>query len=99
MIRSFPVSIFTCSPATNEQLEAANHMPTSLDWRNFNGTNYVSPVRNQGSCGSCYAFGSMAMLEARIRILTNNKQKPVLSTQNIVSCSKYSQGCAGGGII
>lgn len=84
------------SPATNEQLEAANHMPTSLDWRNFNGTNYVSPVRNQGSCGSCYAFGSMAMLEARIRILTNNKQKPVLSTQNIVSCSKYSQGCAGG---
>ncbi len=62
----------------------------------MNGTNYVSPVRNQGSCGSCYAFSSMGMLEARIRILTGNKQQPVLSTQNIVSCSNYSQGCEGG---
>ncbi|NXB95571.1 CATC peptidase, partial [Vidua chalybeata] len=48
------------------------------------------------SCGSCYAFSSMAMLEARIRILTNNTQKPVFSPQQVVSCSRYSQGCDGG---
>lgn len=34
----------------------------------------------------------MAMLEARIRILTNNTQKPVFSPQQVVSCSQYSQG-------
>lgn len=44
------------------------------------------------SCGSCYSFASMGMLEARLRILTNNSQTPALSPQQIVSCSEYSQG-------
>lgn len=43
-------------------------------------------------CGSCYAFGSLAMNEARIRIMTNGTMTPVLSTQDIVECSEYSQG-------
>jgi len=71
-------------------------LPENWDWRNVNGVNYVSPVRDQGNCGSCYAFGTMAMIESRVRIMTNNKLQPVLSTQNIVSCSEYSQGCEGG---
>ncbi|CAK8691477.1 unnamed protein product [Clavelina lepadiformis] len=71
-------------------------LPEAWDWRNVNGKDYVSPIRNQGSCGSCYAFASMAMLEARIRIMTNNTQTPVFSTQEVVSCGKYSQGCDGG---
>jgi hypothetical protein len=44
------------------------------------------------ACGSCYAFGSLAMNEARIRIMTNGTMTPVLSTQDIVECSEYSQG-------
>ena len=44
------------------------------------------------SCGSCYAFGSLAMNEARIRVMTNGTQTPVFSTQDIVECSEYSQG-------
>ncbi|XP_069495602.1 dipeptidyl peptidase 1 [Ambystoma mexicanum] len=70
--------------------------PESWDWRNIHGVNYVSPVRNQASCGSCYSFATMGMLEARIRILTNNSQTPILSPQQVVSCSEYSQGCDGG---
>uniref|UniRef100_S4R5X7 Dipeptidyl peptidase 1 n=1 Tax=Petromyzon marinus TaxID=7757 RepID=S4R5X7_PETMA len=77
---------------TEETRRLASSLPTSWDWRNVNGINYVSPIRNQGSCGSCYSFSSMAMLEARIRILTNASQTPILSTQQIVSCSKFSQG-------
>lgn len=71
-------------------------LPKSFDWRNVNGINYVSPVRNQGSCGSCYSFASMAMLEARVRILSNNTEQPVFSPQYVVDCSRYSQGCDGG---
>ncbi|XP_037067950.1 dipeptidyl peptidase 1-like [Pollicipes pollicipes] len=41
-------------------------------------------------------FASMAVLESRVRILTNNTMQPAFSPQHIVSCSQYSQGCAGG---
>lgn len=45
-----------------------------------------------GSCGSCYSFASMAMLESRYRIMTKNLERPVFSPQDVVECSEYSQG-------
>lgn len=81
------------APITEKDLDAVRDLPESFDWRNQNGTSFVSPIRDQGHCGSCYAFGSMAMLEARIRMMSNNSMQPVLSTQDIVSCSEYSQAC------
>jgi len=36
------------------------------------------------------------MMEARIRVASGNRQQPVLSTQDVVSCSNYAQGCHGG---
>jgi cathepsin C len=75
---------------------AAKDVPASFDWRNVSGVNFVSPVRSQGSCGSCYAFASAGMMEARIRVRSNNKQQPILSPQDVVSCSNYAQGCEGG---
>ena len=84
------------APADKRTLELAAQLPESFDWRNVNGVSYVSPVRNQGGCGSCYAFAAMAMNEARLRIKTNNTQQTIFSTQDIVECSKYSQGCDGG---
>jgi len=71
-------------------------LPMSLDWRNMSGVSYVPDVRDQGGCGSCYAFGTLGMLESRIRIKSKNQDKTVLSPQEIVSCSNYSQGCDGG---
>ncbi|GIY48325.1 hypothetical protein CDAR_37451 [Caerostris darwini] len=76
--------------------KVVSQLPSEFDWRNVNGVNYVSPVRNQGACGSCYAFSSLAMLEARLRITTNNTVQVQFSPQDVVSCSKYSQGCEGG---
>ncbi len=58
----------------------------------MDGENFVSPIRDQAACGSCYSFASMAMIEARLRIASNNTLKVVLSPQDIVSCSEYSQG-------
>ncbi|MBK7094596.1 MAG: hypothetical protein IPH57_05975 [Saprospiraceae bacterium] len=39
-------------------------MPKVWDWRNVNGKNYVSPVRNQGGCGSCVAFATVSAIES-----------------------------------
>lgn len=73
-----------------------NKIPKNWDWRNVNGVNYVPPVREQGSCGSCYVFSTITSLESRLRILTNNQDKTLFSKQFPLSCNFYSEGCDGG---
>ena len=90
------MNIYHYSKVKEADVLKAQVLPEEFDWRNVDGKNYVSPIRNQGSCGSCYAFGTMAMFEARVRIMSNGSATPVFSTQDIVSCSEYSQGCEGG---
>ncbi|MDQ1589658.1 MAG: hypothetical protein QOG71_285 [Pyrinomonadaceae bacterium] len=41
--------------------------PPSVDWRN-NGGNFITPIKNQGGCGSCVSFGTLATIEARFNI-------------------------------
>jgi C1A family cysteine protease/BarA-like signal transduction histidine kinase len=38
-------------------------LPTQFDWRNYNGHSYIGSIRDQGQCGSCYAFGASAAAE------------------------------------
>jgi len=71
-------------------------LPKHFDWRNVNGENYINPVQDQGSCGSCYATSSLDALASRVRIKTKNKVKPSYSVENVLKCSAYSQGCKGG---
>ncbi|XP_053312536.1 dipeptidyl peptidase 1 [Spea bombifrons] len=83
-------------PAPMPDDEKYKGLPPVFDWRDISGFDFVSPVRNQGACGSCYSFATMGMLESRIRVSTQLRQKPILSPQQVVSCSNYSQGCDGG---
>jgi len=84
-------------PKTKKVMQTRdNDFPTFWDWRNASSVNFVPDVRDQASCGSCYAFGTLGMLESRIRIKTQNQDKVILSPQEIVSCSEYAQGCDGG---
>jgi C1A family cysteine protease len=45
--------------------------PNAFSWRNVNGNNFVSPVKNQGSCGSCVAFATAATVETAARVNLN----------------------------
>ncbi len=75
--------------------EPLTGLPTSLDWRN-NSADYVTGVRDQGNCGSCWAFAAAAALESYILI---NKPLPSQeddrSEQVLVSCSRAGS-CSGG---
>lgn len=93
--RALDRSLMDKQRAESSQLAAAD-LPMSLDWRDVGGVNYVPPVRNQGDCGSCYAFSTTAMLSSRFKISSNGSVEKVFSPQDVVSCSQYSQGCAGG---
>lgn len=57
---------------------------SSFDWRNKDGKNWLSPIRHQGSCGSCLAFAAVATLESQYRISQAKTYK--LSPQYLFSC-------------
>ncbi len=66
-------------------------LPSSLDWRNVDG---ITPVKDQGSCGSCWAFAATAELEAFVKIYYGIETN--LSEQQTISCNPYGAGCDGG---
>jgi cathepsin C len=66
------------------------------DWRAVGGQNFLEPVMDQGSCGSCYAVAGMRMLSARHRIATKNPEAEPFSISYPMACSEYNQGCKGG---
>jgi len=43
-------------------------LPSSFDWRNHNGHAYIGPIKDQGGCGSCYAFGAAAAAEGTYNV-------------------------------
>ncbi len=71
-------------------------LPSSFDWRNNEGC-WITPVKDQGPCGSCWAFAAVGQLESVIRIFTKSPDTPVdLSEQYMVSCDNLNWGCFGG---
>jgi xylem cysteine proteinase len=72
------------------------NVPSSIDWTDYNGKSYVTPVKNQGDCGSCWAFSAVACTECRYAIDTGTLND--LSEQQVVDCSDSygNDGCDGG---
>uniref|UniRef100_A0A915PLA3 Cathepsin L-like n=1 Tax=Setaria digitata TaxID=48799 RepID=A0A915PLA3_9BILA len=70
-----------------------DRLPEEFDWRNYG---FVTPVKDQGECGSCYAFSTVAALETYHK--RRNGQLIDLSPQQIVDCTRQlgNNGCDGG---
>ncbi|MBM3307827.1 MAG: T9SS type A sorting domain-containing protein [Candidatus Eisenbacteria bacterium] len=69
----------------------ARDLPASFDWRALGG---VTPVKNQGGCGSCWDFAGVAAIESQV--LLNEGTAYDLSEQQVLSCATPGTGCNGG---
>ncbi|KAH7285031.1 hypothetical protein KP509_33G008600 [Ceratopteris richardii] len=70
----------------------SNGKPSSVDWRKDGA---VNPPKDQGPCGSCWAFSTVAAVEGVNQIVTGELTS--LSEQQLVDCDReQNQGCSGG---
>lgn len=71
--------------------------PSSFDWRDVSGINYVTPVRNMSPTGSCWAFAAVGALESKVVIAGLASRETLdLAEQVLHSCCVWCGGCGGG---
>ncbi|XP_074847985.1 cathepsin O [Carettochelys insculpta] len=69
-------------------------LPTKFDWRE---KNVVTQVRNQQTCGGCWAFSVVGGIESAYAIKEKNLEE--LSVQQVIDCSYNNYGCHGGSTV
>ena len=74
-------------------------LPESFDWREEKPECFENRIRNQGSCGSCWAHAVSEVISDRVCIATEGESKPVFSPQQLVDCDLLDHGCHGGTMI
>ena len=72
---------------------AYDPVPAERDWR---AEGAVSPVKNQGKCGSCWTFSTTGCLESHMKL--KHGEFTILSEQNLLDCAQNfdNHGCNGG---
>jgi C1A family cysteine protease/acylphosphatase len=83
---------FMAAAAAAPMLAAAPAFAAAVDWRNKNG-NHITPIKDQGGCGSCVSFGSMGLIEAMAHIETGRWVD--LSEADSHFCSSHGANCGG----
>ena len=83
-------ALSTAKPA--RPFTKADEVPSGVDWRRQGA---VTPVKNQGHCGSCWTFASAETVESRWFLKTGELQD--LSEQFILDCTPNPHACGGTG--
>jgi C1A family cysteine protease len=103
-------TILTLNPPRNEPDDSAPFEPVQpearlqeragdtlqLDWRNVNGKSYVTPIRDQNTCGSCYAFAAVSVMESALLISYPDKFNMSLNISENSAMANTNYGCNGG---
>lgn len=87
----------TAAPATTTSAPSVSNTESttsgSVDWTT---SSCVSPIQNQGQCGSCWAFATVAAIESAQCITGGQKSLNKYSEQQLVGCDSQNWGCNGG---
>jgi len=89
-----PLDTLKWTPAGNPIIEEGEIATGSMDW---SAKGYTTPVKDQGQCGSCWAFSATQVVEsANILAGVGKSAAPLLAPEQIVDCDKAMSGCNGG---
>jgi len=80
----------------NPSLPSASTLVKDFTWGDRHGQNWITPVKNQDNCGSCWAFATTGTLETVTNLYFNRFLDLDLSEQDALSCS--GAGSCGGGL-
>jgi len=84
------------SPRSESVAGSLGSLPSSFDWRSYDGQDWITPVKDQAACGSCWAFSAVGAVEAKLNIDNNDPALDYdLSEQHLVSC-ECPGSCNGG---
>jgi len=89
-------AMLTVDPPSSfmQNLKPVSELPASVDWRTHSPS-VVTPTKNQGGCGSCWAFSATEVLESHVAIATGKLYE--LAPQQLVSCAPNPDDCGGTG--
>ncbi len=74
-----------------------DHLPARFDWRRWKGRSYVTAIRDQALCGSCWAHAPVAVVESKYNIQVTARFSAVdLAEQNLMSTCGTGDSCEGG---
>merc|ERR1712100_785987 len=90
-IRGFQASSTQGLPKLGVHEHNGEELAESVDWTTKGA---VTPVKDQGQCGSCWAFSTTGGLEGAWQLASGNLVS--MSEQQFVDCSKQNSGCNGG---